>query len=123
MATAKKKGATAARAPRTTTLLVATRKGLWTLHGDSARRNWKLVGPHFLGNIVHHAVLDPRDGKTLLAAARTGHLGPTVFRSTDRGEARGRKPRRRPAFDAGSGRTVDHTFWLAPGHPSEPGVW
>ena len=31
-----------------------------------------------------------------------------------------------PAFDKaadGSGRVVDHTFWLTPGHPSEPGVW
>ena len=33
-------------------------------------------GPHFLGQIVNHAVLDPRDGRTLLAAARAGHLGP-----------------------------------------------
>ena len=66
-------------------LLVATRKGLWTLASDPARNAWKLAGPHFLGHIVHHAVVDPRDGKTLLAAARTGHLGPTVFRSTDSG--------------------------------------
>ena len=29
--------------------------------------------------------VDPRDGKTMLAAARTGHLGPTVFRSQDNG--------------------------------------
>jgi hypothetical protein len=121
MATAKKKGA-AARTSRTTTLLVATRKGLWMLQGDSARRNWKLAGPHFLGNIVHHAVLDPRDGKTLLAAARTGHLGPTVFRSTDRGKT-WKEAATPPAFETGSGRTVEHTFWLTPGHPSEPGVW
>ena len=30
-------------------------------------------------------MLDPRDGRTLLAAAKTGHLGPTVFRSTNLG--------------------------------------
>ena len=41
-------------------LLVATRKGLWTLQSDSTRRSWKLAGPHFLGHIVHHAVRDPR---------------------------------------------------------------
>src|SRR5262245_51536487 len=71
-------------APKRTTLLVATRKGLWVLGSDAARRSWKLTGPSFLGHIVHHAVVDPRDDRTMLAAARTGHLGPTIFRSTDR---------------------------------------
>jgi len=103
-------------------LLIATRKGLWTLVSDGARRLWKLAGPQFLGNIVHHAVQDPRDRKTLLAAARTGHLGPTVFRSIDRGRT-WREATQPPAFKAGSGRTVDHTFWLTPGHASQPGVW
>src|SRR6185295_17000293 len=28
-----------------------------------------------------------------------------------------------PAFSEGSARVVDHTFWLTPGHVSEPGVW
>ena len=61
-------------------------------------------------------------GRTLLAAARTGHLGPTVFRSTDRGR-RWVEASQPPAFKPGSGRTVDHTFWLTPGHASQPGVW
>jgi photosystem II stability/assembly factor-like uncharacterized protein len=103
-------------------LLIATRKGLWSLASDPARNAWKLAGPQFLGHIVHHAVLDPRDGRTLLAAARTGHLGPTVFRSLDNGRT-WKEASRPPAFAEGSGRVVDHTFWLAPGHASEPGVW
>jgi len=119
-----------ARAPgrsaaRRVVLLVATRKGAWLLHGDAARRAWRLDGPHFLGHIVNHMVLDPRDGRTLLAAAKTGHLGPTVFRSTDRGRT-WQEAARPPAFAKsadGKGRVVDHTFWLAPGHASEPGVW
>ncbi len=105
-----------------TQLLVATRKGLWTLTGDSTRRAWTLAGPSFLGHIVHHAVADPRDGRTLLAAARTGHLGPTIFRSVDRGRT-WKEATTPPAFKPGSGRTVDHTFWLTPAHPSEPGAW
>ena len=109
MATTRKTAAVAA--PRKTTLLIATRKGLWTLAGDAARRAWKLAGPHFLGHIVHHAVTDPRDGRTMLAAARTGHLGPTIFRSTDRGRT-WKEAAQPPAFKPGSGRTVDHTFWL-----------
>jgi photosystem II stability/assembly factor-like uncharacterized protein len=107
---------------RRVTLLIATRKGLWTLISDAARRGWKLAGPQFLGHSVHHVVLDPRDGKTLLAAARTGHLGPTVFRSTDRGKT-WKEATRPPVFREGSGRVVDHTFWLAPAHASEPGAW
>jgi hypothetical protein len=107
---------------RKTRLLIATRKGLWTLTGDVARNGWQLAGPQFLGHIVHHAIADPRDAKSLLAAARTGHLGPTVFRSTDSGRT-WKEAARPPAFGEGSGRVVDHTFWLTPGHPGEPGAW
>jgi hypothetical protein len=106
-------------------VLVATRKGAWMYQGDAARRAWRADGPHFLGHIISHLVLDPRDGRTLLAAAKTGHLGPTVFRSTDLGRT-WKEAARPPAFAKapdGQGRAVDHTFWLTPGHASEPGAW
>lgn len=107
------------------TLLVATRKGAWLYRSDPDRRNWQVDGPHFLGHTIHHMVLDPRDGHTLLAAAKTGHLGPTLFRSTDAGR-NWTEASRPPAFarvEGGGGRSVNHTFWLTPGHASEPGVW
>lgn len=108
------------------TLLVATRKGAWLYHGDAARRAWHVDGPHFLGHEINHLVLDPRDGRTMLAAAKTGHLGPTTFRSTDGGSTWS-EAARPPAFPKaagdGAGRSVDHTFWLTPAHPDEPGVW
>ena len=111
---------------RTLVLLVATRKGAWLLHGDAERRSWRVDGPHFLGQNISHLHLDPRDGRTLLAAAKTGHLGPTVFRSTDLGrtwtEAR-QPPAFGPAANGLPGRAVDHTFWLTPGHASERGTW
>ncbi len=107
-------------------VLVATRKGAWFLRGDGARRKWRTDGPHFLGQVVHHLVLDPRDGRTLLAAARTGHLGPTIFRSGDLGRT-WTEASRPPAFpkapEGEKGRVVDHTFWLTPGHASQPGTW
>ncbi|MDE3114153.1 MAG: glycosyl hydrolase [Pseudomonadota bacterium] len=106
-------------------LLVATRKGAWMFKGDTARRKWETDGPHFLGHIVNHLMLDPRDGRTLLAAASTGHLGPTMFRSTDLGR-NWHEVKRPPAFAKGAngnGRTVKHTFWLTPAHASDPGVW
>lgn len=122
MATGRRRRPPKTSATKRVTLLIATRKGLWTLASDAARRSWKLAGPHFLGNIVHHAMLDPRDGRTLLAAAPTGHLGPTVFRSTDRGRT-WKEAAQPPAFKPDSGRSVDHTFWLTPGPASQPGVW
>lgn len=138
MGTSKSKGtgtarrqAAAARPVQRLLLMVATRKGAWLLHGDTRRREWRLDGPHFHGHVVHHLQLDPRDGRTLLAAARTGHLGPTVFRSTDCGR-RWHEAERPPAFAkvdpaqaaAGPGaRVVDHTFWLSPGHASERDTW
>lgn len=111
---------------RDVVLLVGTRKGAWLYHADAARRSWRVAGPHFLGHIINHLVLDPRDGRTLLAAASTGHLGPTIFRSTDCGRSwqEATKP---PAFGAAvnglEARSVAHTFWLAPGHAAETDVW
>ena len=107
-------------------VLVGTRKGLFVLESDRRRRAWRMDGPHFLGQVVNHAVLDPRDGRTMLAAVRAGHLGPTVFRSTDRGRT-WKEAARPPAFpkarEGEAGETVSHVFWLAPGHASEPGRW
>ena len=109
-----------------TAVFVATRKGAWIYHANAARTDWQVDGPHFLGNIINHLILDPRDGRTLLASAKTGHLGPTIFRSMDRG-ATWKEASRPPAFaraPAGvDGRSVDHTFWLTPCHANEPGAW
>ncbi len=110
-------------------LFVATRKGLWVMKSDSARKRWKLEGPKFLGQIINHAVLDPRDKRTLLVSASTGHLGPTMHRSTDGGRTF-KEVKQPPAFakvpegaDGKKGRSVGHTFWLTPAHANEPNVW
>ncbi|MCC6535306.1 MAG: glycosyl hydrolase [Burkholderiales bacterium] len=109
-----------------TVVLVATRKGAWIFHADAARQSWRPDGPHFLGHVISHLVLDARDARTLLAAVKTGHLGPTLFRSTDLGRnwQEAAKP---PAFarvaDDPKARAVDHTFWLTPAHASQPEVW
>ena len=106
-------------------LLVGTRKGAWTLRSDAAREAWTIEGPMFLGQIINHFVADPRAPSVRLMAASTGHLGPTILRSTD-GGATWTEAKRPPAFPKAEGpeaRAVDHAFWLEPGHPSEPGVW
>lgn len=113
-------------ATRGVNVLVATRKGAWIFRGDAARKAFRVEGPHFLGQVINHLVLDPRDGKTLLASAKTGHLGPTIFRSTNMGRT-WKEAAKPPAFpkapEGTKGRAVDHTFWLTPGHRSEPDLW
>ena len=124
--TTQRKPAPAPARVRRTLVLVATRKGAWLFHGDSTRKKWRVDGPHFLGHTISHLVLDPRDQRTLLAAAKTGHLGPTVFRSTDMGKT-WKEAAQPPAFakvpEGEKGRSVDHTFWLTPAHVNEPNVW
>lgn len=113
-------------ARRRVDLVVATRKGAFVLRGDSSRRSWRIGEPHFLGHETNHLTSDPRDGTTWLLAAKTGHLGPTVFRSTDRGHSWS-EARRPPAFpkapEGQNGPALDRIFCLAPGHASQPGVW
>lgn len=128
MAPSRKK-APAKKAARGTTLIVCTRKGLWFYESDPKRKTWKVDGPHFFGCVVHHAVLDPRDEKTILAAVRTGHLGPTLYRTTNRGKKW--EELTPPKFAAGATipgqpekkRVVEHVFWLEPGHASQKGTW
>jgi photosystem II stability/assembly factor-like uncharacterized protein len=107
-----------------TALLIGTRKGAWLASSDADRGTWSTKGPFFLGHIVQHAVIDPRDQRTMLLAMRTGHLGPTVFRSTDLGESwiEASTP---PAFASGDPleRSLKAVFWITPGPVDEPGVW
>jgi photosystem II stability/assembly factor-like uncharacterized protein len=112
-------------AAKSSAVLVGTRKGLFVLLADAKRQKWRAEGPHFLGQIVNHAVLNSATG-TMLAAARAGHLGPTVFRSSDFGK-NWKEASLPPAFpkvpgDA-YGWSVSHVFWIAHGHVSQPKVW
>lgn len=108
------------------TLLIGTRKGAFTLKSDRTRHTWKVSSPIFLGHIIHHVVADPRDRRTMLMAASTGHLGPTLFRSTDAGKT-WKESAAPPAFpkrpENEKGRAVGHTFWLTPCHANEPNAW
>lgn len=107
-------------------VLIGTRKGAFILRSDRERANWKLEGPIYLGSVIHHMLADPRDKSTIVMAASTGHLGPTILHSTDFGKT-WREAERPPAFakapEGQKGRTVKNTFWLTAGHASEPGVW
>ena len=105
-------------------LLVGTRKGLWTLSSDD-RTTWTVGEPALFGQIVQHAVVDPRDGRRALVAA--AHRPPRARRSCGRRTAAPPGPRRPkpPAFASGDrlGRALTTVFWLTPGHADEPGAW
>ncbi len=105
-------------------LLVGTRKGVFVVSGDDSRCEWTVSTPMFLGHIVQHAVLDPRNRRRLLLGVSTGHLGPTVFHTDDLG-ATWTEATRPPAFRSRESlsRSLSSVFWLTPGHVDEPDVW
>lgn len=108
------------------TLLIGSRKGAFILKSDKDRQDWALSDPIFLGHIIYHMVSDPREPKRLVMAAKTGHLGPTVYWSSDAGES-WTESRNPPAFpkaaDGEKGNAVELVFYLGPGHETEPGKW
>ena len=107
-----------------TTLLIGTKKGAWRLTLGRDRQLRQLTGPLHLGAVVSHYVEDPRRPGYQLMAVGSGHLGPSVFVSTDAGKT-WQESTQPPAFTpVGSiARAVDHVFWLTPGHASQPDVW
>lgn len=125
----KKTGGDAALRPRPT-LLIGTAKGAFRLGKHGA--HWKLSPPAHFGSRVNDFRLDPRDGRTLVAAVNSGHLGPAVFLSTDRG-ATWTESTAAPKFGPASkakkhagtsrGKSVKLVFWLEPGAAATPGVW
>lgn len=108
-------------------LLIGTRKGLFYLSSNDKRESWTLSDPYFLGHIIYHVAPDPRNSSRLVMAAKTGHLGPTVYHSANRGQTwiESTSP---PAFskmdpEQANGKVVDSVFWISPGHASEPNRW
>ena len=67
-----------------TTLLIASRKGVFTAERNSGAGVWAITGHHFHGEPVTQVLADPRDG-TWYAALRLGHFGVKMRRSVDRG--------------------------------------
>lgn len=107
-----------------TNVAIATKKGAFILTGD--KKTWKLSEPILFGEIVYHMVPDPRDKQKILIATKTGHLGPTVYRSDDAGKTwkeSSHPPRFPKAKESEQGKTVNFVFWLSPSNSEEPNVW
>ena len=110
------------------TLLVSTRKGLFTINRQAA--GWSIDHVDFLADNVTLALHDPRDGRRY-AALDHGHFGVKVHRSTGTGweeiafPAYPPKPEGHEELDMW-GRPLPWStqrIWaLIPGGPNEPGV-
>ena len=100
-------------------LLVGTKKGLFILRGDAARKNWAQEGPIGGPFPIHHASYDPRDG-SMYAAINSTWGGARIEYSRDLGKTWEKS--KNPAFPAGSDRTFFQTWHIEPGHVKTPNV-
>ncbi len=102
-----------------TVVLVGTRKGGFVFHSPD-RRKWSMAGPYMEGASVYHMILDPRDGRTVYAAAPSPaeHWGPALFRGS-LGEVP-KSTKSAPKFDPESGLAVTRLWHIEPGSPGEP---
>ena len=94
-----------------TQLLVGTKKGLFTLHGEPGEA-FEVASRDFPGVVVEYAATDPRTGRTF-ASVTDGWYGPRImFRDGDAGEwmqAQG------PEFPEDTGATLERIWLVKPG--------
>ena len=100
-------------------LFVSTSKGGFIYYSNPERLIWEINGPHLLGAIIHHMILDYRTNKTILMAAKTKDHGVTIFRTTNFGKTW--TPATKLPQD--KDKKLAHIFRITPAHDSEPGVW
>jgi hypothetical protein len=105
----------------TVLILVGTRKGAFIFSSDGKRKNWKLNGPYFAGNTVHHLTFDGRDGGTLYSATSSWWFAPDVQRSRDAGRT-WQGSREGLCYEKDSGLSLKCVWNIMPGRKSEPGV-
>ena len=98
-------------------VLAGTRKGLFLLKSDEARREWALEGPLLTGWEVFHAIVDPRDG-VMYACTNNAAFGATVHRSNDLGQTWQRAEGL--GLPEESGLNLEKTWHIEPGHREEP---
>ncbi|MDB5570979.1 MAG: glycosyl hydrolase repeat-containing glycosyl hydrolase [Hyphomicrobiales bacterium] len=65
-------------------VLLGTRKGVFILESDEARRDWDLRGPYCETWPIQHAAADPRT-RVIYAGGGSEWFGPAVWKSTDLG--------------------------------------
>src|SRR5712664_1513872 len=100
-------------------ITVGTKKGGFLFHSPD-RRKWSVEGPFNAGGAVYHMLLDPRDGRTVYAAAPMGSepWGPAVYRGRA-GEVL-KATNTAPKFREGSDLSVSRIWHIEPGPSNAP---
>src|SRR5581483_774102 len=101
-------------------LTLGTKKGMFVLESDEARKEWKQTGALLPGVEINHAMLDTRDG-AFYATDNNPWFGPRVGVSSDWG-ATWTYAENGPKFPEASGKSVARGWRLTPGAVSQPGV-
>jgi len=98
---------------------VGTKKGGFLFH-SADRRKWSVAGPFLAGAGVYHMGLDPRDGRTVYAAAPhfAEPWGPAVYRGRIGSEPKPTSSS--PKFKEGSDLAVSRVWHIEPGSSNEP---
>jgi hypothetical protein len=100
-------------------VVAGTKKGVFVFHSKD-RRRWSLAGPYMLGASTYHAILDPRDGRTLYGAAphTDEPWGPVLYRGRI---GQGLTPTKSaPRFKEDSGLAVKRIWHIEPSPADDP---
>jgi hypothetical protein len=107
--------------PGDTLIMVGTAKGAFLLWADTARREWKVDGPHFKGESVYAMAYDDRGGRTrTFAATRSFHWGSAIRTSDDFGANWTSPERQNVRFPEGSGLALTQVWQICPGPTDDP---
>lgn len=111
-----------AGAPGEVLVLVGTQKGAFIVSSDSARKRWRIDGPHFPGEAVYSIALDDRAGRhRIFAGTRSFHWGSVLRASDDFGATWTSPERQNVRFPAESGLSLVQIWQITPGRATEPG--
>jgi photosystem II stability/assembly factor-like uncharacterized protein len=100
-----------------TLVTIGTNKGAFFFHGDKARKNWTVSGPHLPGwevSAIH------RDRGGLIFLGTTHYVYGATFRVSDDMGKTWNELSGRPQYPEASGRKVKRIWQLTDGHPSQP---
>ena len=102
-------------------LLVGTAKGAFLCWSDSARREWRIDGPHFKGESVYAMTFDQRGGRRrILAGTRSFHWGSVIRLSDDLGATWSAPERQNIRFPAETDLALTQVWQIRCGPPDEP---
>ncbi len=104
-------------------VLVGTTKGAFIFHVDSARRQFRMSGPHLAGQSVHSVAYLPDAGRSrILLGNQSMHWGAVVSRSDDFGRTWHEPAEGNIRFPEGSGLSMNAVWALEPAPAAGPGV-